>query len=75
MWRSAIEVAELLPLQREHILAYLDVRGVEEADRGPLADLLLVVTQGNLLDMATHVDGYMKIQERRRRDAGPANDA
>ena len=70
LWRGAIEVAELEPLSREHVLAYLERRGVEEATRDPLADMLLVVTKGNMLDLATHVDAYLKIRDRRGRDEG-----
>ncbi len=68
-WRGAIEVAELKPLTLEHVLAYLERRGVEESSREVLADTLLLVTKGNMLDLATHVDGYLKIQERRQQEA------
>jgi GTPase SAR1 family protein len=65
MWRDAFEVAELKPLTREHLMAYLERRGVDEISREPLADMLMVVTKGNMLDLATHVDGYLNIQRRR----------
>jgi len=68
LWRGVIEVAELQPLPHEHVLTYLARRGVEEASREALADMLLVVTQGNMLEMATHVDGYLKLQARQHRE-------
>lgn len=69
LWRSVIEVAELHPLTAEHVLAYLERRGVDEAERKALADMLLVVTGGNMLELATHVDGYLRLQERKQRES------
>lgn len=68
MLAASVEVAELSPLTREHILAYLERRGVDEAGRAQLVDMLLVVTGGNMLELATHVDAYLKIQERQARE-------
>lgn len=70
LWRDAVEVVELKPLSREHLLQYLDLRGVEKKSHAPLADMLLVVTQGNMLDVATHVDGYLKMQMEAPHQAG-----
>ncbi len=73
LWRGAVEIAELLPLTREHVLAYLTRRGIDEESREALADMLLVVTKGNMLELATHVDGFLKIQQRRRDGPGPGD--
>jgi GTPase SAR1 family protein len=58
-WNRACEVKQLRPLEREHVIIYLGKRGVVES-REQLADLLLVVSKGNLLNLATYVDGYLQ---------------
>ena len=63
--RGAIEVAELNPLSRDYILAYLGRRGVEEKDRESVADMLMLATEGNLFKLAALVDGYLKLRESR----------
>ena len=63
--RGAIEVAELNPLTRDYILAYLGRRGVEEKDRESVADMLMLATEGNLFKLAALVDGYLKLRESR----------
>lgn len=68
-WNYAASVDRLCPLAREHIVAYLDKRGVAPAGRDQLADMLLVVTGGNMLQLATHVDSYLKIQARQDKAA------
>ncbi len=65
MLAAAIEMRQLKPLTRDYVCAYLTRRGVAEAECGPLADMLLVVTGGNLYQLATHVDGYLKMRENR----------
>lgn len=65
LWRGTIDVAELRSLSREHVLDYLARRGVEAASREPIADMLLVVSKGNMLDLAVYLDGYLRLQERR----------
>ena len=72
LWRGVIEVAELQPLPREHVLLYLKKRGVAEADREVLAKTLLMITKGNMLALANYVDGYLKLPENERRE--PADD-
>ena len=69
LWRNVIEVAELRPLEAKHVLSYLGRRGVSADDRAALADMLLVVTGGNMLELATHVDAYLKLQDRRQRES------
>ena len=69
LWQNVIDVAELQPLTAEHILAYLERRGVDAAERKALADMLLVVTGGNMLELATHVDGYLRLQNRKHRES------
>jgi hypothetical protein len=69
-WRSAVEIARLAPLGEDHILSYLELRGVPVEGRVQLAKLLLVVTEGNLLEIATHVDSYLKLQARKGRSGG-----
>jgi KAP family P-loop domain len=68
LWRGVIEVAELQPLPREHVLLYLEKRGVAEADREVLAKTLLMITKGNMLALANYVDGYLKLPENERRE-------
>ncbi|HET9070183.1 MAG TPA: hypothetical protein VFN28_16200 [Amaricoccus sp.] len=63
MLAAAIEVRQLQPLTRDYVHAYLERRGVEEKDCAALADMLLVVTRGNLYDLATHVDAYLKLRD------------
>ncbi|MGH6892581.1 MAG: AAA family ATPase [Dongiaceae bacterium] len=66
-WSRACEVKQLRPLEREHIVAYLEKRGIVEG-REALADLLVVVSHGNLLNLATYVDGYLNLQQSRKND-------
>jgi hypothetical protein len=61
-WRHLLELAELQPLGREHIIAYLEKRGVQEAARPAVADMLLITTQGNILQIATYVDTFLEMQ-------------
>ena len=67
-WNMSAKVSELHALEREHIVAYLEKRGVEEEGREMLADMLIVSTRGNLLELATNVDGYLKFRERRQKE-------
>lgn len=61
-WRPACEVRQLRPLERQHIVIYLEKRGVTES-REQLADMLLVASKGNLLNLATLVDGYLQARK------------
>ena len=69
LWRNAIEVAELMPLELEHVLTYLERRGVNEADRQALAVMLFANSDGNMLEIANRVDGYLMMLERIEREA------
>jgi AAA+ ATPase superfamily predicted ATPase len=62
-----IEQVELSPLQHEDIMEYLGLRGIPPEIRSPLADMLLVTTQGKPFDIATRVDGFLKLQQKRER--------
>ncbi|MGQ0444983.1 MAG: AAA family ATPase [Beijerinckiaceae bacterium] len=62
-WIRLVEEAQLKPLDREHILIYLGKRGVAESNRAAVADLLLIITQGNILQIATYVDAFLQMQE------------
>ncbi len=62
-WLRLIEQTQLRPLGREHILAYLERRGVAKANRSAVADILLITTEGNILQIATHVDAFLQMQE------------
>ena len=73
LWRDVVEVAELKPLAGEHVLAYLKRRGVQNAGREQLASMLLVITKGNMLELATHVDGYLDIQKRHTGEGAPGH--
>jgi hypothetical protein len=68
-WNYAAEVNHLCPLTQEHVAAYLEKRGVGPEGREQLAQMLLAVTGGNMLQLATHVDSYLKIQARQDRAA------
>jgi hypothetical protein len=72
MLAAAIEVRQLQPLTRDYVYAYLQRRGVEEKDCAALADMLLLVTKGNLYDLATYVDGYLKLRDNRAGADGAA---
>lgn len=63
-WNYAAEVNRLCPLAQQHIVAYLEKRGVSPEGREQLAQMLLAITGGNMLQLATHVDSYLKIQSR-----------
>jgi hypothetical protein len=63
MLAAAIEVRELRPLNRDHVHAYLQRRGVEEEHCAEFATLLLALTKGNPYDLATAVDGYLKLRD------------
>lgn len=65
-----VEDARLKPLVTEHIMEYLAKRGVVERSRSDLASMLLVATQGNPLQIATLVDGFLKLQKRKYRKHG-----
>ena len=60
-----VEEAELLPLALENIIDYLVKRGVSESSRNDLASMLWVATKGNPLQIATLVDGFLKLQKRK----------
>jgi hypothetical protein len=62
---EAIEVRELRPLTRDYVHAYLQRRGVEEERCAALADMLFVVTEGNLFELAAHVEGYLRFRDNR----------
>ncbi|WP_429886357.1 AAA family ATPase [Geoalkalibacter halelectricus] len=62
-WLRLVEEATLRPLDREHILVYLERRGVAAASRAAVADILLITTQGNVLQIATYVDAFLQMQE------------
>ncbi len=64
-WSRACEVKQLRPLEREHIVIYLEKRGVAES-REALADILLLTSKGNLLNLATLVDSYLNLQQARK---------
>lgn len=64
-WSFVVEEAQLTPLSHEHIVDYLAKRGVEERSRSAIADMLLVTTQGNVLQIATYVDAFIQLQEGR----------
>lgn len=65
--RFIVERAQLLPLALANIIDYLAVRGVDEASRPDLATMLMVATQGNPLQIATLVDGFLNMQRKRAR--------
>jgi hypothetical protein len=64
-WDLAVEAAQLQPLSHEHIVDYLGRRGVDEANREELATLLEVTTQGRVAQVASFVDGYLKLKSQR----------
>lgn len=68
-WTYVAEIDHLCPLARQHVVAYLEKRGVGPEGREQLAQMLLAVTGGNMLQLATHVDSYLKIQARQDRAA------
>lgn len=68
-WDYAAAVDQLCPLSQQHIVAYLEKRGVGPEGREQLAQMLLAVTGGNTLQLATHVKNYLKIQARQDKAA------
>ncbi len=63
-WNYLTEVRQLKPLEREHVIAYLNKRGVQDGVE-QIADMLIITAKGNMLDLATYVDAYLKMVERR----------
>lgn len=62
-----VEEVELSPLGQADIVEYLALRGIKEEMRPQLADVLLVTTKGKPFDLATAVDGFLKLQQKRER--------
>jgi len=62
---SIVEEAELGPLERKDIILYLQKRGMEETSHVPFAEVLLVATKGNPLQIATLIDAVMKERKRK----------
>lgn len=62
-WRMLVEEAELKPLGREHIVAYLTKRNVDEASRPMLATFLLANTKGKISQIAEQVDAFLLLQD------------
>ena len=60
-----VEEAELQPLALANVIEYLIKRGVEEGSCNDLAAMLLVATKGNPLQVATLVDGFLKLQKKK----------
>jgi len=65
-----VEETKLMPLALENIIDYLAKRGVGESSRRDLAAMLLVMTKGNPLQIATLVDGFLKMQTKKLRTYG-----
>jgi GTPase SAR1 family protein len=63
-WNHLTEVRQLKPLEREHVIAYLNKRGVQKGVE-QIADMLVITAKGNMLDLATYVDAYLKMVENR----------
>ena len=63
-WRIFVEEAELQPLALEHIEAYLEKRGVEEAQREALAIMLLGNTKGKISLIAEQVDSFLALLQK-----------
>ncbi len=64
------EEAELHPLELEDIVHYLEKRGVEKNNREALAELLLVSTHGNPLNIAIYVDGLFELRRKKIHNSG-----
>jgi GTPase SAR1 family protein len=62
-----IEEAQLKPLEHEHIVEYLEKRGVPASNRDALATMLMVSTSGNPLHIANSVDAFLKMSQKRGR--------
>jgi GTPase SAR1 family protein len=63
-WRIFVEESELQPLALEHIEAYLEKRGVEEAQRNALAIMLLGTTNGKISLIAEQFDTFMALLQK-----------
>jgi hypothetical protein len=57
------EEAPLKPLDRDDIIDYLALAGIEENFRPALANMLLATTKGKPYDVAAAVQGFNKLQE------------
>lgn len=68
-WSSYIEEerleAHLEPLGREHIIEYLARCGVEEGNRGPVADSILSRTRGKASEVAAWAERFVRLQRSR----------
>ena len=65
-----LEDVELKPLSLEHIIGYLEKRGVDENLCEDLAMMLMGPTQGNPLRIANEVDKYFLMKKKRARRDG-----
>jgi archaellum biogenesis ATPase FlaH len=65
MQKPLVEIAELMPLAIDDIVAYMEKRGVGPDHRRPLAELLFVTTKGNPLAIGNYVDGFLELQEKK----------
>lgn len=66
LWQNAIEISQLKPMTIEHILAYLERRGVrDKTTYDALAKIVLLATNGNMLQVATLIDAYCRLERNR----------
>jgi len=59
-WRQAADCRQLSPFGEEHVREYLVKRGVPGEAHAEMARLLLIVTKGNMFELATAVDAYLE---------------
>jgi hypothetical protein len=61
--KQLVDFAELQPLAIPDIELYLEKRGVGAQHRAALAQMVFAISKGNPLDIATHVDLFLELQE------------
>ncbi len=63
--RLLIQEFQLKPLSVEHIMAYLERRGLRKEDRTELAYMLHAVSDGKPNVVAMHTDTYLELRQAR----------
>ncbi len=64
-----VEGIELHPLELDHIVDYLEKRGIEENSRTELGEMLMAISKGNPLIIAQSVDAFLELHRKRTRDS------
>ena len=59
--KRIVKAVKLKPLEYDHIVDYLDKRGIAKSDHESLAKMLIVAAKGNPLQIANLTDGFLEM--------------